>query len=327
MSLIHAAASKASGNVPRPGSLLHLRARDRAGWAATLGVAALFATGLWLALQDAWWIWAAGQLVLALSFLQWFVLLHEAGHNTLFRSRRLNRGVGQVAGLFALIPFQTWQRIHARHHKYTGWQDLDATTALLVPRPIKTWERRAMNLAWATCLPLFSILYRIQNFWNLPRVGRYLRREQDNRSARRNTWLLILLYVALAITVGPGSLFRCLGVGLLLSLMAQDVILLSQHTHMPTNLSAGVPVRAFTPMQQEQFTRSLRLPEWLSRLLLRFDLHELHHMYVQVPGYDLHRIPYIARNQVNWLDWARGAKQLAGTAFLFGRRDQTGFRR
>ncbi len=312
---------------PSVASLSHLRARDSAGWTVMSTVTAVTMSGLWLSRNESFWIWAGGQMVLALALLQWFVILHEAGHNTLFRTRRLNSLAGHVASVFALVPFHNWRRIHARHHKYTGWQDLDATTALLIPRAIKSWERPVMNFAWATGLPLFSILYRIQNFWNLSRVGRYLERAGDVRAARLNAWSLGLLYAAGTAVIGPTTLLTAAGAGLLLSLMVQDLILLSQHTHMPSNLSHGAPARPFPPRQQEQFTRSLRLPEWLSRFLLRFDMHELHHMYVHVPGYDLHRIPYAARNEVNWLDWTRKAKQLSGTAFLFGSREQTGFRR
>ncbi|NJK43852.1 MAG: hypothetical protein HC933_05800 [Pleurocapsa sp. SU_196_0] len=94
-------------------------------------------------------------LVIALALLQWFVILHEAGHNTLFRARRLNRLAGHLASFFALIPFHNWQRIHARHHHYAGWQDLDATTASLVPRPMRGYERHIINFVWATWLPLF----------------------------------------------------------------------------------------------------------------------------------------------------------------------------
>jgi fatty acid desaturase len=286
----------------------------------------LSALGGGLALQESLWAWAAGQVVIALALLQWFVILHEAGHNTLFRTRRLNRLAGHLASFFALIPFHNWQRIHARHHKYTGWQDLDATTALLVPRPIKSWERPVINFFWATGLPLFSILYRLQNYWSLPRIELYLARAEDMRAVRVNAWALGTAYLIALVAVGPLALISAAGVGLLLSLMAQDVILLSQHTHMPSNLSRGRPVRPFAPQEQEPFTRSLRLPEWLSVLLLRFDLHELHHMFVQVPGYDLARIPYRTQNEVSWWRWTREAKRLSGVDFLFGDRERTGFR-
>jgi fatty acid desaturase len=303
-----------------------MRARDGAGCIATGVVIAMTALGIGLSLQPSAWAWLAGQVILALAFLQWFIILHEAGHRTLFRSSRLNSLVGHLASVFSVIPYYTWRRIHARHHKYTGWQDLDATTALLVPREVKSWERFAINFSWATSLPLFSILYRFQNFWNLPRLAQYISRPNDMPTARMNVAALGFVYLLLVVLVGPLTLLSNVGLALLLSLMAQDVILLSQHTHMPRHLSKGGKVRCFSPAEQEKFTRSLRLPAWISRLLLGFDLHELHHMYVQVPGYDLHSIPYQASNEVNWLVWLRGAKALSGMDFLFGCRERTGFK-
>lgn len=310
---------------PPPGSLSYLKARDLAGWTATGGVGMISGFGLWCATRDHFWSWMIGQMILALAFLQWFVLLHEAGHKTLFRRRNLNHWMGHLASIFALIPFQSWKNIHARHHRYTGWQDLDATTALLVPRQIKPWERLFINAAWASGFPLFSILYRIQNFWNLPRVRSFLVHPNIMRTVKINTWALGLLYISLLFCFGPRLLFSSIGLGLILSLMLQDIILLSQHTHMPRELSRGRKVRPFPPMEQEQFTRSIRLPRWLSFALLRFDLHELHHMYVRVSGYDLYRIPYRAKNEVNWFVWLRNAKRLSGTDFLFGSREETGF--
>ena len=318
-------AEDSSSTRPSLTQLTHLQPRDLAGCLAVGIVIAVSALGLGLSLSDEWLAWLLGQLVLALAFLQWFVILHEAGHKTLFRTAWLNYAAGHLASVFSLIPFFNWQRIHARHHKFTGWQDLDATTALLVPREIKPPECCAINLAWATGFPVFSVLYRIQNYWNLPRMSRFLTQSEDVRTASLNALGLSIVYLVLVVLIGPATLLYTVGLALLLSLMAQDIILLSQHTHMPRHLSNGRDVRCFSAREQEQFTRSLRLPGWLSRLLLGFDLHELHHMYVRVPGYDLHRIPYKALNQVNWFVWLRGAKALSGVDFLFSRRERTGF--
>ena len=51
----------------------------------------------------------------------------------------------RLAAFFALIPFGCWKLIHGMHHHWTGWQDLDATTATLVPRPLSRVERM---LSW-----------------------------------------------------------------------------------------------------------------------------------------------------------------------------------
>lgn len=286
------------------------------------------AVTLWLALSlstwGGWFAYFVGQLLLAWTFLHAFVLLHEAGHQTLLPSRRANAFVGHVAGFLALIPYQPWRRIHARHHRYTGWQDLDATTASLVPRPIRSWERRVMDLAWRTWLPLFSVLYRIQNYWNLRRIAPFLGSAETVRKVRVNVIAVLIVYAALVLGIGPVNLLFLVGPGLILSLVFEDVLLLSQHTHVPQNLSDGAPVRAFRPIEQAQFTRSLRVPPLLSTAIMHFDAHELHHMYPSVPGYHLLQIDYRPPNEVNWIAWTRAAKRLTGTDFLFRNRNDTG---
>src|SRR5262245_36037691 len=119
--------------------------RNRVGFVHMLSLIGLLAAGFWLTRAGNPWAWAGGQLLLAAAFLHAFVLLHEAGHGTLFSNRALNHLAGHLAGAIALIPFWNWQLIHLRHHRYTGWQDLDATTAALVPRPLATAERRLVD--------------------------------------------------------------------------------------------------------------------------------------------------------------------------------------
>ncbi len=298
------------------------------GWwpgLAHIGVQALLlGAGSLFAMSGGWLTYAAGQLLLALGFLHAFVLLHEAGHQTLLPHRAANRIVGHLAGFVALIPFVPWQHVHARHHRWTGWQDLDATTASLVPRRLRPFERLAVNLAWRSGLPLFSLVYRVQNYWNLPRIAHFVHERSILGGMRRNLLAAGAAYAALAVLAGPLELALLFGPALLLSSMAQDLLLLSQHTHMPLKLSGGTSVRAFRPQEQGPFTRSLRLPRWLSLLLLHFDAHEAHHRWPRVPGYRLRRIAWQAPNEVHWLAWIRAAKRLSGEDFLFRNRLDTG---
>ncbi len=287
---------------------------------------ALTAMGIWLSSFDTLLVWGAGQIVLAVAFLQWFILLHEAGHRTLFRSKSLNTAAGHIAALFSGFPYSSWTLIHFRHHKWTGWQDLDATTASLVPRPLKKWEQLVINFCWKSWIPMFSLLYRINNYWNYPRVVRYLRLYQQRKKVARDILVLLIAYVSLMLAMGPSTFLHVFGIAFLITLVMQEVILLSQHTHIPTNVSDGKPVRPFPPREQEVYTRSLRFPAWVSSIvLMNFDAHELHHMYVQVPGYDLRKIPYRTHNEVNWWTWIRGSRRLSGVSFLFSDRTRTGF--
>jgi acyl-lipid omega-6 desaturase (Delta-12 desaturase) len=310
---------------PRPVELQHLRPSNLAGALAVTAVGSTTVLGIALALRPPGLLWAAGQVVLALALVQWFVVLHECGHDTLFRTRRLHPIVGRIAGAFAGIPYACWTRIHGRHHRWTGWQDLDPTTAALAPRARPKFERVIVNVCWKCSIPLFSIIYRLENYWHLPRLFRLFASRTERVRMVRDAAILMAIYALVAWLAGPLRLLVAIGPAVLLSLMAEDVLLLSQHTHIPQHVSHGEAVRPFPAIEQEEFSRSLRLPAWLSAALLHFDAHELHHMYPFVPGYRLHGVAYTPQNEVGYWGWIRAAKRVPGEVFLFQNRTESGW--
>jgi acyl-lipid omega-6 desaturase (Delta-12 desaturase) len=112
-----------------------------------------------------------------------------------------------------------------------------------------------------------------------------------------------------------------------LTLVLQDPLILSQHTHIPQNLSGGRAVTPLKPAEQAGYTRSLRFPRVVAEgLLLNFNAHELHHSHAGVPGYRLGRIAHKQENEVGWLRWLVEAKRMRGSVFLFSSSRETGFR-
>jgi omega-6 fatty acid desaturase (delta-12 desaturase) len=310
---------------PSPAELIHLRPDDGSG-SLVVGVAmAATAAAIWLSVVGGWALWAAGQLLLAMMLVQWFVILHECGHDTLFRTRRCHAIAGYIAGFFAMIPYRAWTRVHGRHHKWTGWQDLDPTTQSLVPRPLRPIERVVVNTCWRCWIPLFSLLYRVMNYWHVPRLFRMFPRRAERLAIARDAVTLLAVYVTILAWFGPAAVLRTTGAAVVVSLMIEDLLLLSQHTHVPQHVSHGAAVKPFPALEQEPFTRSLRLPPALSAFILHFDAHELHHMYPFVPGYHLHRIRYSPENEVGWWRWVRGAKKLPGDVLLFQNRLESGY--
>ena len=313
-----------STHPPTPADLTHLRPSDAAGSAVTLVAIVATVIALTLSMRAEVWLWLPGQIILAVALVQWFAILHECGHETLFRSRGIHRAIGQLAGFFSIIPFYNWKRVHGRHHKWTGWQDVDPTTATLVPRELSRVERVLVNVCWRYWIPLFSVLYRVNNFWNWPRLRSLFEKSEDRRRLALSSAALVVAYAAVIVIVGPAALLRLVGLGVLLSLVAEDLLLLSQHTHIPQQLSHGEPVRPFPTIEQEVFTRSLVFPGWLSALLLHIDAHELHHMYPFVPGYRLGGIAYETENEIGVWTWVRRARAMPGELFLFHNRLETG---
>ncbi len=61
--------------------------------------------------------------LLTLFSLRTFSLMHDCGHNSLFRTSRLNRLTGFFLGTINAIPQFPWSRDHAFHHRHNGnWE-------------------------------------------------------------------------------------------------------------------------------------------------------------------------------------------------------------
>jgi acyl-lipid omega-6 desaturase (Delta-12 desaturase) len=80
-----------------------------------------------------WWMmawshqanWGDGwALLLALPaaglYVRIFIIQHDCGHGSYFRSRRANQWVGACLGLITLFPFGYWKKTHAVHHSTSG---------------------------------------------------------------------------------------------------------------------------------------------------------------------------------------------------------------
>jgi omega-6 fatty acid desaturase (delta-12 desaturase) len=65
-----------------------------------------------------------GLAVLAAGLLiRTFIIFHDCGHGSFFRSKKANDVVGFVTGIITFTPYDKWRREHAVHHATSG--DLD----------------------------------------------------------------------------------------------------------------------------------------------------------------------------------------------------------
>jgi omega-6 fatty acid desaturase (delta-12 desaturase) len=100
--------------------------REPSGWRSSweLLVTAGPFVGLWAL---AWWslevshVLAASLAVLNAAFLvRLFMIQHDCGHASLFKSRKLNDWIGRLIGVVTLTPYDVWRRMHSTHHASSG---------------------------------------------------------------------------------------------------------------------------------------------------------------------------------------------------------------
>jgi omega-6 fatty acid desaturase (delta-12 desaturase) len=80
--------------------------------------------GLWIAivlsLSVSLWL-TAFLIFLAAGFLvRLFIIFHDCGHGSFFKSRTANETVGKFFGILAFTPYYKWHNQHMRHHANVG---------------------------------------------------------------------------------------------------------------------------------------------------------------------------------------------------------------
>ncbi|HZG45514.1 MAG TPA: fatty acid desaturase [Allosphingosinicella sp.] len=76
-----------------------------------------------VAVNAGYWIAMLLTIPAGAFLMRMFMIQHDCGHGSYFRSRRANDWVGRVIGLLTLTPYEYWRRSHAEHHARNGHLD------------------------------------------------------------------------------------------------------------------------------------------------------------------------------------------------------------
>ena len=75
---------------------------------------------MYRSLGVSYWI-TLGLALLAAGFLvRIFIIFHDCGHGSFFKSSRANRIIGTILGSLVFTPYEYWTNDHAKHHQTVG---------------------------------------------------------------------------------------------------------------------------------------------------------------------------------------------------------------
>ncbi|MDH3943831.1 MAG: fatty acid desaturase [Anaerolineae bacterium] len=103
-----------------------------------------------------------------------FIIQHDCGHQSFFKSRVANDRLGAFAGVLTLTPYHHWRTMHARHHATSGDLDFrgfgDVDTLTVDEYLARDWKGRLQYRIFRSPIMMFvispSILFLIAHRWH-----------------------------------------------------------------------------------------------------------------------------------------------------------------
>jgi omega-6 fatty acid desaturase (delta-12 desaturase) len=250
--------------------------------------------GLWTlaywALDISYWL----TLILSLGatgfLMRLFMIQHDCGHGSFFKSRRARNTLGFVIGVLTLIPYEYWLKTHAYHHAHSGdldkrgFGDIDTLTLHEYFAKSK-WGRLAYRVYRHPLILLgvgavfhFVVFHRFP--WNIPR---------NWKGAWRSVWLtnlaLAVAITALALTIGLTDFLLVHGPIVFLTCAAGVWLFYVQHQFEDTYWHRTKNWNFFDAALQG--SSYLVLPRPLQWLTANIGIHHVHHLSVGIPNYRL----------------------------------------
>ena len=219
-----------------------------------------------------------------------FMIQHDCGHGSYFKSKKLRDSVGFFLGCLTLTPYHYWKTTHAYHHSHSGDLDFrgfgDIKTWTVKEYQSRTKGQRLYYRLYRNPLILFGIgptyqfVIKHRFPWDIP---------QKWRKLWKDVWLTNL---AVAILVAVAGYFT----GYAEFFLVQAPI---------TFMSSTFGLYLFYVQHQYEETywhdhenwdyfdaaiygsSHLVLPKWLQWMTASIGIHHVHHLSSQIPNYKL----------------------------------------
>ncbi|MEJ2009159.1 MAG: fatty acid desaturase [Acidobacteriota bacterium] len=237
-----------------------------------------------------WWLTAPLAILAGAFLVRVFIIFHDCGHRSFFKSRPANDVWGLLCGVLTFTPYYHWRWEHSLHHATAG--DLDRrgvgdVWTLTVQEYLESsrWKRFAYRLA-RNPIVLFVLaplyLFLIQH--RFPKA----------RASRRERYSVYLMNLALlgvaAAIAAPFGLKAYLLIQLIILMVAGSTgvwLFYVQHQF------EGVYWErrdewdyAAAALQGSSFYKLPRVLQWFSG---NIGFHHIHHLSPRIPNYNLER--------------------------------------
>ncbi len=241
-------------------------------------------------LSVSWWLTIPVAVLAGAFLVRLFIIFHDCGHGSFFKSRAANDFVGFVCGMLTFTPYYHWRWEHSLHHASSGDLDRRGTGdvwTMTVQEYLESsrWKRFAYRLARNPV-----VLFGIAPFYLFIIRNRFPKRSANRRERSSVYWMnLAILGMAGAMTF----------------LFGLKAYLIIQLTALMVAGSAGIWLfyvqhqfegvywerrdewdYAAAALQGSSYYKLPRVLQWFSG---NIGFHHIHHLSPRIPNYNLEK--------------------------------------
>jgi omega-6 fatty acid desaturase (delta-12 desaturase) len=241
-------------------------------------------------LEVSYWLTLALSPLAAGFMVRTFVIFHDCGHGSFFKSRRANDALGIVTGILTFTPYYRWRHDHAVHHATSG--DLDErgvgdvwmmTVQEYLDSPL--WKRTAYRLFR---YPL--IMVGLGPFFVFVIIQRFVRGAAGKRERYSVYWTnlaLLGILILVGVTIGVKAFIlvqlpimiigAAVGVWLFYVQHQFEGVCWERHNNWDCATAA---------LKGSSFYKMPKVLQWFTG---NIGFHHIHHLAPRIPNYHLER--------------------------------------
>ncbi|MCF6333059.1 MAG: fatty acid desaturase [Draconibacterium sp.] len=263
-------------------------------WRAIWQIANTFVpyVGLWIlivySISISYWL-TAFLIILAAGFLvRLFIIFHDCGHGSFFKSTKANQIVGKLFGILAFTPYYKWHNLHMQHHASVGNLDKrgvgDVWTMTKEEYLASNKKKRLYYRLYRHPVTMFGIgtlyVFLIQNRMTKKDMGR-----KEKLNIYFTNAALALLFVAMSLAIGflPFLIIQFLII--YIAGMAGLWLFYLQHQYEDVSWVRSNKWNYLTiALEGSSFVKFPKLLQWFSG---NIGFHHIHHINARIPNYNL----------------------------------------
>jgi omega-6 fatty acid desaturase (delta-12 desaturase) len=248
---------------------------------------------MYFSLSVSYWITLALGILAGGFMVRVFIIQHDCGHGSFFKSREANNRTGRLCSLVTMIPYYYWRRQHALHHSTSGNLDRrgfgDVSTHTVVEYQRMTKFERFKYRAYRNPFVFLGLgplaLYLITNRFAFDKV-------QTSKRERHNVYVtnltVAVMFALLGWWLGFGKLFLIAVPVMYVAAAAGIWLFYIQHQFDPSYWKRQ-PEWDYTASATEG-SSFFKLPKVLQWFTGNIGYHHVHHLQERIPNYRLQQV-------------------------------------